>query len=168
MSFLPPEAKEPKTKKNYTMPLDEGAHRLRVLSSAVVGYEGWGTDGDKKVATRYEVGAEPETDNNGKAPKYFWAFVVWNYEQERLQIMSVTQKSIRTALQAYVDNDAWGSPQKYDIVVTRTGMKIDDTEYSVVANPHTEVEITISETYAKAGIDLQEWFRGEDPFKKEA
>lgn len=161
-TFLPPEAQEPKSKSNYTMPLDEGQHRLRVLSSAVVGYEEWQTDGEKKISIRYKVGEEPPFGKDGKEPKYFWAFVVWNYEQERVQIMSVTQKTIRTAIQALVDNEAWGDPKEYDIVITRTGKDLNNTEYAVVANPHTEVP-----AIENKDIDLDIWFKGEDPFKKE-
>ena len=161
MTFLPPEAKEPKSKSNYTMPLSEGSHKIRVLSSAIVGYEGWSEVDGKKTPIRYKVGSEPATDPLGKAPKYFWAFVVWNYEQERHQIMEVTQKSIRSGINAFVGNEAWGNPKGYDMVITRTGMKLEDTEYAVVANPHTE--------YAglDAKVDLDVWFKGDDPFKTE-
>lgn len=166
MTFLPPEAKEPKTKSNYTMPLTEGAHKLRVMSSAIVGYEGWKIEGEKRSPVRYKVGEEPPFGPDGKEPKYFWAFVVWNYEQERLQIMEITQKTIRTALQAYIDNEAWGSPQTYDIVITRTGMKLEDTEFSVVANPHSDIDEAVLQTYKDANIDLEKWRIGEDPFEK--
>ncbi len=160
MTFLPKEEKEPKSRSNYTMPLAEGAHKLRVMSSAIVGYEIWKNEREKKVPVRYKVEDEPIDG------KYFWCFVVWNYEQEQLQIMSVTQKSIRVALKAYNDNEKWGSPQDYDIVVTRTGMKLEDTEYTVVANPHTDVDEAIEQTYKNAKISLEDWREGKDPFVK--
>ena len=154
-TFLPIEAQEPKSKSNYTMPLTEGTHRLRVLSSAKVGYEIWEEKDGKKVSKRYKVSDVPDDDK----AKYFWVFIVYNYEQERVQIMQVTQKSIRSKIQAYVDNEAWGDPKTYDLVITRTGMKLDDTEYQVVANPHSEgVDVDIS------GISLDKWMEGGDPF----
>jgi hypothetical protein len=167
MTFLPSEAKEPKTKNNYTMPLDEGRHKLRVLSSAIVGYEGWDTSGDKKVPVRYAMGEEPPFGPDGKSPKYFWAFVVWNYEQERVQIMAVTQKTIRTQLQALVDDEAWGDPKEYDIALTRKGTKLDDTEYTLMPNPKTELEGEIGKAYKDTPVDLEAWMKGEDPFAKE-
>ena len=164
MTFLPSEAKEPKSKSNYTMPLAEGAHKLRVLGSAVVGYEGWNKPNaeGKRIPIRYKVGGEPPFGPDDKEPKYFWAFLVWNYDQERVQIMSVTQKTIRTALQAYVDNEAWGDPKTYDLVITRTGKDLNDTEYAVVANPHSEAP-----KIDTPKIDLEVWFKGEDPFAKD-
>jgi hypothetical protein len=159
-NFLPAEAKEPKGKSNYTK-LTEGVHKLRVMSSAIVGYEEWQTDGEKKVPVRYTTDNAPPFGKDGKELNYFWAFLVYNYEQERLQIMEVTQKTIRTALQAYIDNEAWGSPQSYDIVITRKGTKLDDTEYHVVANPHSEAPVVDIE-----GVSLEAWMKGEEPFVK--
>ena len=166
MTFLPKEAKEPKGKSNYTK-LNEGVHKLRVLSSAIVGMEEWQTDGEKKIPVRYTTQDAPPFGKDGKELKYFWAFVVWNYEQERLQIMEITQKTIRTALQAYIDNEAWGDPKTYDIVINRKGTKLEDTEYTVVANPHTDVDKAILKTYEESNIDLEEWREGKDPFSKE-
>lgn len=160
-NFLPDEASEPKSKSNYTMPLDEGQHKLRVLSSAIVGYEEWKQEGEKKVPVRHKVGEEPPFGADGKEPKYFWAFVVWNYEQERVQIMSVTQKTIRTQMQALIDQEAWGNPQDYDLVITRAGTKIDDTVYTVMPNPHSKAPAI---EYIEP--DLNVWMKSEDPFIK--
>ena len=165
--WLPANAKEPKSKSNYTMPLPEGATKIRVMSSAIVGYESWANDGEKKTPTRHEIGEEPAFGGDGKSPNYFWAFIVYNYNTEQLQIMEVTQKTIRTAMQSKIDNEAWGDPKTYDIVITRTGMKLDDTEYDVTPNPHTDLDPAIEQLYTDNPIDLQEWFKGEDPFKKE-
>lgn len=162
MSFLPKDAKEPKSKSNYTMPLSEGAHKVRVISSAIIGYEGWKKEGDKSTPVRYSVDDAPPFGPDGKEPKYFWAFLVWNYDQERVQIMSITQKTIRTAMEAYVTNEAWGDPKTYDMVITRKGTKLEDTEYTIVANPHSDPpKIEIPD------IDMDVWMKGDDPFFKE-
>lgn len=166
MSFLPPDAKEPAPKGNY-LKFTEGTHKFRVMSSAIVGYEGWETDGETKKPVRYEVGDEPPFAPDGKSPNYFWAFVVWNYDQERLQIAKITQKTLRTAIQSYVDNEAWGDPKGYDLVVTRKGSSLQDTEYTTVANPHSPISDEVQQLYKDAEIDLQAWFNGEDPFNKE-
>lgn len=159
-NWLPKGTKEPKTKSNYTMPLDEGQTKIRVLSSAVVGEQTWKQEGEKKVPERFVVGEAPLFGDDGKEPQYFWAFLVFNYTAERVQIMQITQKNIRTKIQAYLDNDAWGDPKKYDLVITRTGTKLLDTVYEVVANPHSDYK---GET---PDINLDEWFKGNDPFEK--
>jgi len=161
--WLPDGAKEPKSKTNYTMPLDEGQHRLRVLSSAIVGYEGWKKEGDKSTPVRYKTGSQPDFGPDGKDTKYFWAFLVWNYEQERVQIMAVTQKTIRTQIEALISQDAWGNPKLYDIVITRKGMKMEDTEYTVMPNPHTDAP----DVDTPDSDYLKTWQKGDDPFKKE-
>ena len=166
MTFLPKDAKEPKSKSNYTMPLAEGSVKLRVMSPAIVGYEGWKEEEGKKTPVRYTVNDAPPFGPDGREPKYFWAFVVWNYEQEQLQIMSVTQKTIRMAFEAYVLNEDWGDPKNYDIVLSRKGTKLEDTEYTVIASPHSEVSEAIQEAYNNAQIDLEEWRKGGDPFEK--
>ena len=87
MSFLPQEHAEPKSKSNYTMPLDEGSVKLRVMSSAVVGYRTWGENAEgQKRPFRYHVGKQPPFGPDGKDPQYFMAFVVWNYREERLRL----------------------------------------------------------------------------------
>ena len=168
MTFLPSEAVEPKSKSNYTMPLEEGRHKLRVLSSAIVGYEGWKDEGGKKTPVRYKMGTQPELGPDGKEPKYFWSFIVWNYEQERIQIMSVTQKTIREQMKALIDDEAWNSPLEYDIAITRTGMKMDDTKYTVMPNPKVPVSPEILQQYKEKNIDLNAWLQGLDPFSTDS
>ena len=164
-NFLPPDAKEPASKGSY-LKFTEGTHKIRVMSSAVVGYEGWNDDGEKKAPIRYTVESAPPFGPDGKEPSYFWAFIVWNYDAERFQIAKITQKTIRTAIQSYVDNEAWGDPKGYDLVVTRKGSTLQDTEYSVVANPHTAIPSEVEEKYKSTKIDLDAWMKGEDPFEK--
>jgi len=168
MTFLPSEAQEPKSKSNYTMPLPEGRTKVRVIGSAIVGYEGWSNEGGKKTPIRYKMGEQPEYGQDGKEPKYFWAFVVWNYNQERLQIMAVTQKTIRGQIQALIDDEAWGSPLEYDLSITRTGKEMNDTEYQVMPTPKVKLDPTISGQYLANKIDLQVWMSGGDPFEQKA
>ena len=163
MTFLPSNASEPKSKSNYTMPLDEGQHKLRVLSSAIVGYEGWQVnpnDTTKSTPIRYKMGTQPDKDPKGGDPKYFWAFLVYSYEQERVQIMNITQKTIREQIQDLIDNEAWGDPHNYDITLTRKGMKLDDTKYTVMPNPKTNPP-----QIDTPKISLDEWMTGADPFE---
>jgi len=165
MSFLPKDHKEPVSKGNYTK-LTEGTHKLRILSSAIIGYEGWSEEDGKRAPVRYRMGEQPPFGPDGKEPKYFWAFTVWNYAQERVQIMQVTQKTIRTAIEAYVENEAWGDPKNYDIVITRKGTTRDDTEYNVVANPATDLTDTIKGAMVTTPVNLDALFDGKDPFEK--
>lgn len=150
------------TSSNY-MKFQKGKNTFRVLSSAIVGYEYWNTQ-NKPVRSREAFDKLPEDiqidkDGNPKKIQHFWAFVVWNYQDKKVQILQLTQKSIMTAIQGLVHDTDWGNPKNYDITVNKTGDGF-DTEYSVTPRPHSAFEAV--KDIPK--IDLEALFKGEDPF----
>lgn len=160
-SFLPTGYEAPKTSGNYFR-FVKGENRFRILGPAIVGYSYW-TKANKPVRSRTPFKGIPEdaklNDEGDFRPKHFWAFVVWNYEEERPQIMEITQSTIMSGIEALVNNAKWGAPQGYDIVVKASGDGM-EREYTVVPEPHTRVpEADIS------GIAIEELFNGADPFK---
>lgn len=165
MSFFPSEDYKIPSNSNY-MKFVDGKNKFRVLSSAIVGYEYWNTD-NKPIRSRTPFDEIPEDikrDKEGNARiNHFWAFVVWNYEEKRVQILELTQKTVMGAIKAYVDNEAWGDPMGYDIVVTRSGSGF-DTEYTVIANPHTPTPEEAQRAYAAKIINLDMLYEGKDPF----
>lgn len=162
MSFFPTEDYKIPSTSNY-FKFAEGKNKFRVLTSAVVGYEYWNTE-KKPVRSKEMFEEMPEdiqTDKDGKFRiNHFWAFLVWNYEAKRAQILLLTQKSIMNAIKAYVDEPDWGDPKGYDIVVTRSGAGF-DTEYQVIANPHSPAP-----DIAVPKANLEALFDNEDPFKQ--
>ena len=145
-SFLPPDYKEPEG--NY-MRFQDGENVFRVLSSAVTGFEYWNTD-NKPVRSKTLWKSTPKDIRveKGKATRinHFWVFAVWSYRAEKVQILEVTQKTIMSAMTAYIQNKQWGNPKNYDFTVTKTGSGF-DTEYVVMANPHSpapQVEFDIN------------------------
>lgn len=160
MSFLPEKYKTPNTS-NY-MKFLEGKNKFRVLSSAITGFEYWNTE--NKPVRSPEMFEETPTDIKiDKEGKYrinhFWAFVVYNYEAKRVQILQLTQKGIMSAIKNYVDEPDWGDPKGYDFVVTRSGSRL-DTEYQVIANPHSPAP----EEAKAPKVNLEVLFEGKDPF----
>lgn len=107
--FLPDDYKAPVG--NYTK-LESGENTIRVMSSAIVGYVYW-TQDDKAVRLRKEPLATPPDirvkDGKKDRVKHFWAFVVWNVEGRKLQILELTQASIQGAIKAYVQNKKWAT-----------------------------------------------------------
>jgi len=99
----------------------------------------------------------------GDEPKHFWAFVVWNYKDEKVQILEVTQKGIMKAIRNLVNDEDWGDPKNYDLVVTREGEGL-ETEYSVNPKPKTELDKGIQVFYKDLNINLEALFDGDDPF----
>lgn len=160
MNFLPTDYKAPEGK-YYSF--EDGENTFRVLSSAITGWEYWNKD-NKPVRSKLPFQPIPSDikldEKTGKptTPKHFWAFVVWNYRSDSVQILQVNQKSVQAGIRALVDNEKWGAPQKYDITVTRSGSGL-KTEYTVMPNPGTELPKTdISH------INLEALFSGDDPF----
>lgn len=159
MSFLPKNYTSPAVEGNY-LRLKKGTNTFRVLSDAIVGWEAWTTD-NKPI--RQTESWEERPDNvkrseSGQFQKEFWAFIVWNYESKKVQIMEITQRTIKDALQAYIENPKWGDIKKYDIVVKATGDGL-EREYTTIAEPHSEApKADISK------INLEALLLSEDPF----
>lgn len=149
---------------NY-MKFQDGVNTFRVLSSAIVGYEYFNNE-NKPVRSREPFEGILEDAKKGENVKHFWAFLVYNYEAKRIQILQLTQKGIMKTLQDYIKNPKWGNPREYDFIVNRTGSGL-DTEYSVTVNPKSPVEAEVVEKQSKLKIDLELLYVGADPFNPE-
>jgi hypothetical protein len=145
------------------MKFQPGLNSIRILSSAIVGYE-YFTGENKPVRQKEPFEEMPIDIKQGGKVKPFWAFVVYNYQLKMVQILELTQKSIMTAIKALVDNPKWGVPQNYDIAITKTGEGM-DTEYTVqgeppIAEPSEEIKAAFAAKY----VNLEALFVGADPF----
>lgn len=162
-SFFPSSDYKVPTTSNY-MKFVEGKNKFRVLSSAIVGYEYWNTE-NKPVRSETPFDETPGIKPDGKI-NHFWAFIVYSYDAKKIQILELTQKSIMNYIQGLVNDEAWGNPKGFDLVVNRKGSGM-DTEYTTVANPHTKVDPAIIEQFEKSKIDLRALYSGLDPFTVE-
>jgi hypothetical protein len=159
----------PSTRDNY-MKLQDGLNRLRVLSSAIVGWEGWKTqaDGSKKpIRRRMEQPLSVTEIDDEERVNHFWAFCVWNYQAERVQILEITQKGIQTAIKGLAKDQDWGSPKNYDLVIEKTG-KLLETRYQVTPKPSKKLDEGIIATYEAMNINLDALYDGLDPFADNA
>lgn len=166
MTFFPSADYKLPTSSNY-MTFQEGENSFRALSSAITGYKYWNTQ-NKPVRSKEGWDEVPKDIKREKDGTYhinhFWAFVVWNYEAEKIQILELTQKSIMRVIESYVKNPKWGSPKEYDFIVTRTGSGL-ETDYATTVNPKDPLDVKIAEQYAVKKISLEKLFSGEDPFQ---
>lgn len=159
MSFLPADYKSPNSSNGY-MKLQDGENRIRILSKPILGWEDWH---DKKPV-RYAMHAKPARSYDEKKPmKHFWAFIVFNYAEERIQVLHVTQASIRKAIENFAKDSDWGDPYAYDIKITRSGSGM-DTDYTVNPVPHKPVDSYIVSQFKENPCFLEALFVGEDPF----
>ena len=144
----------------------EGDNIFRVLSPAITGWEDWSVD-KKPIRTV----AKPEFPAvQGKYPKQFWAFVVFDYEEEdeskMLKILQITQASIMEAMFNLHTNVAWGDPKNYDLNINRSGKEL-DTKYQVMPSPPSATNPKAVELYNKTKISLEKLFSNGDPFEED-
>lgn len=162
MSFLPDNYQAPRSS-NYYMKLVEGENRIRIMSKPIFGWEDWK---DNKPV-RFRMDSKPAKSFDPKKPvKHFWAMVVFNYQEEQIQVLQITQASIRKSLEALCRDKDWGDPYAYDIKVMKTGEGV-DTEYAVNPVPHKPVDEYIVKCYSERAIYLDALFDGADPFSSE-
>jgi hypothetical protein len=157
MSFLPQDYVKPEKKSRYYK-FQSGDNKFRILSPAIVGWEDWN---DKQPVRTHE---EPEQLFNPQRPsKHFWAFIIWDYRDEEIKILEITQATIQDAIYNLHNEPDWGNPTNYDVNVKKTGEKM-ETKYNVVPTPPKLLPETIKELYRNCGINLDELFKGGDPF----
>jgi len=157
-SFLPRGYELPKPTSAYVT-LEEGDNRLRILSNAAIGWEAW-IDG---VAHRIE-GEENKFDDDSVdmgdyGPKlyHFWAFLVWNADLKKVQIWQVSQRSILSGLWNLLQQEEWGDPRNYGLIVTKTVTK-KKTEYKVVGVPPKPLSEDIKAALASTTLSLDKVF----------
>jgi hypothetical protein len=73
--------------------------------------------------------------------------VVYNYDEECIQIWEITQQAIKTQLRALAKDEDYGDPRTYDIKINKTGEKL-ETKYML--KPLTKTEFTNQEILNKA------------------
>lgn len=159
--FLPANYEQPRSSSNY-MKLSDGENRFRILSKPILGFLDWTSD---KKPVRYRMDQQPSAPLvEGNRVKHFWAFVVWNVKEEKIQILELTQASIQAAIKALSADEDWGSPVgTYDIKITKKGTKL-ETEYTVTPVPKTPVSDKVREAFKEANVNLEELYKNGDPF----
>jgi len=161
MSFLPTNYEVPSAGDKYAK-FKQGDNRFRILASPILGYEWWidGENGRKPVRTRM---GNPIPVEFAEEYKHFWAMPVWNYQTEKVQILEITQKSIQKALKALAQDEDWGSPINYDVVVSKSGEGL-ETEYQTTPKPAKTLDPAISKAFKELSINLEALYDGADPF----
>jgi len=133
---------------DYTR-LEVGENRLRIVSEVISGWECWSGEEGSRKPIRQQYGFKASqlddlkvTDNDGnpsKDQKQFYACIVWNYGSEQFECWTPKQASIKNALYALDQDEAWGDPTQYDVIITRTGSGF-DTSYAVMPRPQKAFE----------------------------
>lgn len=160
--FLPKSYEEPKSTSNYFR-FQDGINSFRILGNAIIGWEYFNTE-NKPVRSKEPFESTPDIKKDGKV-KHFWAFPIWNYQEKKVQIMELTQKSIQKAIMALINNPKWGDVKMFDISIIKSGEGL-ETEYTIQAEPPIGTPANeILEAFSATKIDLEKLFTNGDPFK---
>lgn len=159
-TFLPNGYEAPKAGGNY-LKFNQGDNVFRILDNPILGWLDW-TNDNKPVRYQYNQ-PKPVALNPDKSVKHFWALPVWDYKDKAIKILEITQSGIQNAIMDLFKDEAWGSPLKYDLNIKKSGEKL-ETEYSVIARPPQPLHPEIIKAYKESWIDLNELFKGGDPF----
>ncbi len=160
MSFLPSNYVAPcATSENY-MKINKGENKIRILSAPILGFEEW----IAKKPVRYRMGNQPvkATEPDGIL-RHFWAFLIWNYQEEKIQILNLTQATLRKKLENLSKDQEWGAPYHYDIKIIKEGEEI-LTKYDVNPMPHKSVRQDIINAFHAKPANLEALFDSQDPF----
>ena len=170
--------------KDYTVPTTGGGfmtfedyNKVRILKAPVIGTEYWVElpDGSRKpkrvrVGVNVEVGEVALNKYGGLSISHWHGYAVYNYEEKKVQVMNVTQKSIQSALRNLDSNSDWGEPTKYDIEIRRQD---DGKGYTVTPLPPKELSKEIKEIIENTRIYLENLYSsvnypyGGNPFEEQ-
>ena len=163
--YLPEGYEVPKNDGDY-MKFKAGDNKFRILSPVVMGWEYW-TEAKKPVRSKEIFKFVPADADlkRGWPAKHFWAFVVWNFETKKIEILEITQVTIQTALQSLIQNEDWGDPREYSITVNRTGEKM-ETKYAVLPSPAKPVPAEILQAFQEKPVNLEALFTDGNLFEE--
>lgn len=143
--------------------LQVGDNKVRITSEAIIGYVWWK---DKKAYRCKRIDQIPDGIEKGGRDgwKEFNAFKIWNYIEQTVQILEISQATIKTALFSYNLNDDWGDIREYDINIRRTG-EGKSTEYTVIPSPKKEIAPKVLEQLERVKINWDNYISGEKCFE---
>lgn len=156
--FLPENYEAPVGNSNY-MKFQDGENKIRILSKPIIGWLDW----KDKVPHRFRMDAKPEKPMTDKPIKHFWAFLVWNYSEESIQILEVTQATIQKRIQDLSKDDEWGAPFFYDLKITRKGKDL-STEYGITPSPKKDLLPEIKKAALEKPANLEALYVNADPW----
>ncbi len=155
-TFLPQGYEAPKTG-GYSE-LEDGENKFRILANPLPFWIVW--TGGNPTRLPYMVNGQV-TDKPAKGSgekdsvKESWGLVVFNYKTKQIEVLEISQATIKKALIAHSSTPSWGHPKNYDINITKTGSGF-KTEYAFRADPPTPISDEIAALHAETPVDLSQ------------
>lgn len=161
MGFLPNDYKQPPTISRY-LKFAVGDNKFRILSKAITGWIDWKDKQPIRTKDQPKQAIDPK-----RAVKHFWAFVIYDYREENIKILEITQRGIQDDIINLYKDVNWGDPQGYDLNIKREGQDFQNTKYTVIPTPPREASEFILKQYTETKVNLEALFINGDPFTSE-
>jgi len=150
-AFLPNGYEPPVNGGGFTK-LEPGDNKFRILSSPLMMWLIW-ADG-KPSRVKFDRDNKPAKGPGQKdSVKHAWALVVWNYQTEAVEVLELDKQNVISSLYKHADDEDWGHPKHYDIVIHKKGSGM-DTEYSMIAKPKKAPGQVIIDAFLETPIEL--------------
>lgn len=159
MDFLPANYETPQGAGSY-MKFQQGDNKFRILSKPIIGWLDW----KDKVPYRFGFKNKPEKPLGDQPIRHFWAMIVFDYSDQAVKILEITQSTIQKSIEHLAKDEDWGSPHEYDLKVNKTGQD-KSTEYKVNPSPKKPVSDEIKAAALAKPINLEALYKGADPFQ---
>jgi len=152
----------------YSNPL-----KIRILGAFIDDsmIEGWRAFNTSGMPMRKKTKDEIDLSELGKnqfgqdeKPIKFWAFPVFVYQENNVQICEIHQKSLMSELERLGNDRNWGDPRQYDISIFKTGSANRTSYQATPSQAQFPQEHVDAVGKAINQIDLQKLFVNEDPF----
>lgn len=163
-SRLPTDYSVPQAAGNYTK-LSTGTTKLRVLSAPILWRLDWKDEDGKRKPLRYPMDKKPTTVYDKNGIKHFWAFKVYNYDTDKIQIREVSQKSIMNQIKTLLSDEDYRDIYSYDLKVAKEWEKM-ETKYSILPGKASPLAEEIKQQMFDTPVDLNKLYSWEDPFAK--
>lgn len=164
--FRPKDHEDHQATGSAYMKWQEGDNKFRVLSEPIVGWIYFTNENKPKRSEYYPENfhdSKRNPDGSPSFPKEFCTFIVWNYGTKQVEILEITQKTIRKQLEKIAQDEDYGDIKGYDVTVNREGEGL-ETSYQVTPKPPKQADEAILEAYSKSNINLKALYDAEDPF----
>lgn len=137
-------------------------NKFRILSEILTGRE---DRQDKKAIRTTEKMLPLNPNEKDSQPKHFRAMIVWNYADEKIQMLEITQKWIQESLHWLYQDEDRGDLRNYDIKITKEG-EGKSTKYLVTNSPKTELDKEVKKLFDSTYHRLENLFHDKGVFEE--
>lgn len=160
----------PTTTSKYSRIETDKELKIRILWKPLIGWQYFNTDKKPQRSLKpFEKLIKPaisQFTNKPQGQSEFWAFRVYNYETEQIEVFETTKNRVKEGIMDLFQDDEWGDPTWYDLKISRS-WKGKDTKYSVLPWKPWELTDEIKQLDDDTYVNIDALLVGDDPFKEE-